>query len=246
MIYELNDTSKVEKLFEGFEDTLITSCLQKVMGRVYVTDRENPVSAMAYCGFFAFFAGEPDEELVRGKPEGYVIMVPQSDGWAKLIESNYPATKTIRYALKKDARFDRKKLSAMAAALPEGYEIKKIDEKIYDLCRADRTFEDFVAVFETKEKFFKLGRGVVIMKDGAIVSGASSYSRYREGVEIEVVTKKEERHKGLASAACASFILSCLDEGLYPNWDAANMLSVRLAEKLGYTFSHEYICFGVE
>ena len=84
------------------------------------------------------------------------------------------------------------------------------------------------------------------MKDGKIVSAASSYSRYREGIDIEIDTVKEERHKGLASAVCAALILSCLEEGLYPAWDAANMMSVRLAKKLGYEFSHEYICFGIE
>jgi predicted GNAT family acetyltransferase len=93
--------------------------------------------------------------------------------------------------------------------------------------------------------YLTLGRGFVVMRDGRIVSGASSYSRYREGIEIEVNTLKEERHKGLAGAVCAVLILSCLDEGLYPRWDAANLLSVRLTEKLGYKFSHEYICFEV-
>ena len=44
----------------------------------------------------------------------------------------------------------------------------------------------------------------------------------------------------------AALILSCLDDGLYPSWDAANMLSVRLAEKLGYEFSREYVCYAME
>ncbi len=29
-------------------------------------------------------------------------------------------------------------------------------------------------------------------------------------------------------------------------WDAANKMSVRLAEKLGYEFSGEYVCYGLE
>ncbi|MBR4798856.1 MAG: GNAT family N-acetyltransferase [Clostridia bacterium] len=246
MVYELKEPSKVAGLFEGIEDTGVYSCLQGVMGKVYVTDEANPRSAMALCGAFAFYAGEPDKELVVNKPEGYIIMVPQNDGWAKLIEDNFPAYKRIRYAIKKGAKFDRAKLEAMVEALPEGYELRRIDSELYDICRADPELEDYVCVFETKEKFFELGRGFVVFKDGKIVSGASSYSRYNEGIEIECGTAKEERHKGLGSAVCAKLILSCLDDGLYPSWDAANMMSVRLAEKLGYTFSHEYICFGVE
>lgn len=246
MIYKLNDTSKVGSLFEGFEDVGIIACLQKVMGKIFVTDTENPVSAMAFIGCFAFYAGVPDVELVVNKPDGYVIMVPQHDGWSELIESNFPAFKKIRYALKKGANFDKEKLKAMVGALPAGYELKKIDAGLYDLFLADPEFEDCVGVFESKEKFLELGRGMAVLKDGKIVSAASSYSRYRDGIDIEVGTVKEERHKGLASAVCAALILSCLDEGLYPAWDAANMMSVRLAEKLGYSYSHEYVCFGVE
>ena len=56
-------------------------------------------------------------------------------------------------------------------------------------------------------------------------------------------TVPEERRKGLACIACASLILRCLEEGLYPSWDAHNMGSVRLAEKLGYEFDHEYAAY---
>ena len=31
MIYELEDTNKVQALFDGWEETLVRSCLQKVM-----------------------------------------------------------------------------------------------------------------------------------------------------------------------------------------------------------------------
>ncbi|MBR2672448.1 MAG: GNAT family N-acetyltransferase, partial [Oscillospiraceae bacterium] len=56
---------------------------------------------------------------------------------------------------------------------------------------------------------------------------------------------EEERRKGLALASCAALILDCLDEGLYPSWDAQNMNSVHLAEKLGYEFDHEYAAYEV-
>ena len=107
-------------------------------------------------------------------------------------------------------------------------------------------FAECVSVFESKEKYLELGRGFAVMKDGKIVSAASSYSRFRKGIDIEIDTVKDERHKGLGSAVAAKLILSCLDEGLYPSWDAANKMSVRLAEKLGYEFSHEYVCYGIE
>jgi predicted GNAT family acetyltransferase len=86
---------------------------------------------------------------------------------------------------------------------------------------------------------------MVILKDGKFVSGASSYTRYKEGIEIEVDTIESERRKGLATVVCSALILNCLNEGLYPSWDAHNMNSVHLAEKFGYEFDHEYIAYEV-
>ena len=246
MIFELEDTSRAESLFEDWEETLIYSCLQRVMGRIFVTDPDSPVSAMAFVGCFAFLAGEPDRELISGKPEGFVIMVPQNDRWSALIEECFPdARKVTRYAIRKDTVFDRERLAEMAAGLPEGYELKKIDSDIYNLCVQDPVTADFVSAFGSKEKYLELGRGMVILKDGKFVSGASSYTRYKEGIEIEVDTVPHERRKGLASVVCSALILACLDEGLYPSWDAHDMNSVQLSRKFGYEFDHEYTAYEV-
>ena len=246
MIYELTDTSKVNHLFEGWEETLIYSCLQKVMGNIFVTELENPKSAMAFVGCFAFYAGEPNKELVLNKPDGFVIMAPQNKEWEACIEECFPtAKKATRYAIKKGTKFDKEYLKNLIKELPDGYELKEIDEKIYDSCLPDPVTRDFVSSFGSKEKYLEIGRGMVILKSGRIVAGVSSYTRYKEGIEIEVDTVESERKKGLATVVCAAIILRCLDEGLYPSWDAQNMNSVHLAEKLGYEFSHEYTAYEV-
>ena len=246
MIYELTDTSKVKPIFEGWNETLIYSCLQKVMGEISVTDLDSPTSAMAYVGCFAFYAGVPDKELVMAKPKGFVIMTPQNKEWEACIETCFPAAKKVtRYAIKKHTQFDFPFLRSLVKKLPEGYVLKEIDNETYDLCLADSVTRDFVSSFESKEKYLDIGRGMVVMKSGRIVAGASSYTRYNEGIEIEVDTVEEERRKGLATIASAALILRCLDEGLYPSWDAQNMNSVHLAEKLGYEFDHEYTAYEV-
>ena len=246
MVYELEDTLKVKGLFDGWQETLIDSCMQKVMGKIYVVDLEDPVSAFAFVGCFGFYAGIPDAELVKNKPAGFVIVVPQNKEWSVLIESVYPdAKKVTRYAIKKNTRFDTESLKENLLLLPDGYELKDIDEEIYDQCWKSLVTADFVSSFESKEKYLREGRGVVILKDGEIVSGASSYSRYREGIEIEVDTVEPERRKNLALIACSALILKCLEEGLYPSWDAQNMASVHLAEKLGYELDHEYVAYEI-
>ncbi len=94
----------------------------------------------------------------------------------------------------------------------------------------DSVTRDFVSSFADKQQYLDLGRGVVILKDGIIVSGASSYTRYNEGIEIEVDTVESERRNRLATIACSALILRCLKENLYPSWDAHDMNSVHLAE----------------
>ena len=167
MLYELKDTSKVKKLFDGWNETLIFSCLQNVMGKIYVTNPEQPKSALAFVGCFGFYAGLPDRELVLNKPEGFVIMTPQNNEWAALIEECYPsAKKATRYAIKKGTAFDRTMLKNEILKLPAGYELKKIDADIYEQCLESPATEDFVSAFDSKEKYLRLGRGMVILKDG--------------------------------------------------------------------------------
>ena len=246
LVYEQKDTSKVKELFMLWQDTLILSCLQKVMGKIYVTDTENPVSAFAFVGCFGFFTGKPDRRLALHKPEGFAILVPQNEAWAALIEECYPSAKKVqRFAIKKDTKFDIGMLQAEISKLPPEYELKQIDSDLYDQCLENSATADFVSAFESKEQYLKIGRGMVILKDGKIVSGASSFTRYREGIEIEVDTVESERRKHLATIACSALILKCLEEGLYPSWDAQNMHSVHLAEKLGYEFDHAYTAYEV-
>lgn len=248
MIFELNEPKKAASLFSDREDmdAGIVACLDNMMGKVIADDTEHPKSAMAVIGDFAFLAGAPSLELLLAKPDRWLIVVPQNKAWEALIENNFLAYKRIRYAMKKDTRFDREKLKALEKSLPGGYAFRKIDAELYDVCLKNKEFEDCVSVFGSKERYLELGRGYAVMKEGKIVSAASSYSRYRGGIDIEIDTVRQERRKGLATAVAAKLILACLDEGLYPAWDAANMSSVRLAEKLGYEFSREYVCFEIE
>ena len=246
MIYKLADTSKAKNLFGGWEETFVYTCMQKVMGNIYVVDRCEPTSALASVGCFRFFAGEPNRELVENKPDGFGIFVPQNKAWAEMIEEVYPeAKKVTRYAIKKDTQFDISLLKNNIRMLPEGYELRRINAALYDQCLEDSLTADFVSSFESKEKYLRDGRGFVIIKNGRIVAGASSYIRYREGIEIEVDTVESERRKHLALISCSALILKCVDEGLYPSWDAQNMDSVCLAEKLGYELDHEYVAYEI-
>lgn len=83
------------------------------------------------------------------------------------------------------------------------------------------------------------------MKNGELVSGASSYDFYKGGIEVEIDTRKDERQKGLALVCGAKLIMECLEQNLYPSWDAHNKGSLALVEKLGYKFDTEYADYEI-
>lgn len=252
MIYEITDTSHVLSLFGDWEETLIWSCLQGVMGKVYADDLKNPTVAAAVIGDFAFFAGNPNLELISRKPgwsaQKFMILVPQNDLWKYAIIHFYKDKAKIisRYAIKKEPHiFDRKKLEQAVSSLPKQYQLSMIDKSLYHMCKEESWSADLVSQFPDYASYRKLGIGAVICKDHRIVSGASSYSRYKDGIEIEIDTKEEYRRKGLAYICGAKLILECLKRNLYPSWDAHTKASVALAEKLGYHYSHTYTAIEI-
>jgi len=240
----------IARIFNNCNDTLIRSCLQGIMGEIH-TNKEKD-AAMAILGDFVFFSGNPSEELVRFKPDSckndFIIMIPENDDWANLIEKCYgdKAKKITRYAIKKEPEvFDKYKLEQIVSNLPDGYELKIIEETEYNICRGTDWANDLVSQYKDYSTYKGLGLGVTIFKDGELVAGASSYSTYKEGIEIEIDTRIDHRRKGLASVCGAKLILECMKRGLYPSWDAQNKGSVALAEKLGYHFSHEYVAYEI-
>ncbi len=252
MIYEISGIQEVVRLFENWQDTMVWSCLQGVMGHLYADSRENPKSVMAMLGDFCFFAGIPNRALAVYKPEwckqDFIIMTADSQKWFDLIESVYQgrAKKVRRYAFrKKDTIFDREKLKSFIKAIDADYHLQMVDEKLFRYCREQEWSRDLVSLYADFDTYQRLGLGVVVLKDSELVSGASSYSRYQDGIEIQIDTKEAYRRQGLATACGASLILACLDRGLYPSWDAQNLWSVGLAEKLGYSFDHEYTAYEI-
>ncbi len=245
MVYKIDDYSKVEKLFNGWPYPYITDILDRDLS-IYATSKDNIKSAVIYLGEDAFYAGEPNKDLLLKKRKGWLSLFPQNKKWEKLMRECYPdAYHYTRYAIKLDANFDKEKLKSMIDALPVGYELKKIDSKVYDLCEKveDEDLEELIDWFSNKKHFLEYALGYVVIKDEKVVGGASTATRFKKGIEIEVDVLKSERRKGLASAACAKLILDCLERGWKPTWDAANPKSVGLAEKLGFTFDHKYTCF---
>ena len=111
-----------------------------------------------------------------------MIAVPQNKLWENMLTQFYGKKAKIisRYATKKEPPiFNKHHLEKIVASLPKQYTLSMIDSHFYKLCKSEAWSKDLVSQFSTYEKYRRLGIGVVISKDGLIISGASSYSRYK-------------------------------------------------------------------
>ena len=243
VICRLDDPGRAAPLFDGWEETLIWSCLDGSMGELYGDDALRPQSAAALLGDFAFFAGKPCRELIARMERPFLILTPQNEDWSREMEAVYgpKVRRTERYAFDKNPdAFSIPDLERAASSLPAGYALVPIDENYFHWCAGQDWSRDFVSNFSDYADYARRGLGVLALRDGVPAAGASSYSVYSGGIEIEIDTRREYRRQGLARACGSKLILACLERGLYPSWDAQNLISVALAKQLGYRFRGAY------
>ena len=65
MVYKITQKQNAAALFEGWQESMIWSCMQGVMGELYTDAPMHPKSAMVWLGDFCLFAGEANQELAR-------------------------------------------------------------------------------------------------------------------------------------------------------------------------------------
>lgn len=243
---EKSEITAVSRLFEGWDETMIKTCLSGLMGEILASD--DLLSASAFISDFCFLAGVPSRELITyDYNRKFLIMAFQNREWETMIEELLPEARChTRFATKKENHFDTEKLLSFSKNIPLGFEIRQIDEDIYNYCKITPWCRDFVINYPTFEEYEKYGLGFVSMHRGEVAAGASSYTTYPEGIEIEIDTKEEYRNLGLATVCGASLILKCLEKKIYPSWDAHDARSLHLAEKLGYKADKPYKVYIIE
>ncbi len=238
---------KIAPLFADWDETLIWSVLQGHMGYAVADCEAAPTAALVVLGDICFLAGEPSVSLAAKAKSREII--PQNESWSDAIEQAFGArvARCQRYAIKKEPGvFSRTLLKQYVDALPMEYELRLFDAELCAKSILESWSCDFCANFAGSADFLSRGLGVGVLYQGQLVAGASSFSIYNGGIEIEIDTKPEFRRRGLATACGAQLILTALDRGLYPSWDAYDRRSVALAEKLGYHLDHPYVAYRLQ
>jgi len=215
---------------------------------------DTPQAALCESADFLFLAGEAQEKETerilrswRGERAGqFVILVPRDPACGSLIEEIFgPAAKAEkRFAFQKGGEnFDRAHLKRLAENHPANVQLRPFDRELYRMAQQADWSRDFVSQFRGEDDYLKRGIGVAALRGGELVGGASSYTVYRGGIEVQIETRSDLRRQGIAGACGAQLILNCMERGLYPSWDAANEESARLARRLGYRDAGPYACW---
>ncbi len=237
------------------DEVCIWSCIEGIMGRAWVNDINKPLYGVVAVADFLFLLGQvPDVfsvELINiieklGKNQ---IIVSENQDWEngimKTIPVNIVRFKRYSFHWEPDI-FDKKRLLDFVQGKDDGYDVVPFTIEIAEKALLSNFTADFCMFYESPKSFLELGIGFCIFQDDQIVAGASSYSSCKGAIDITIGTINEYRRKGLALKCASKLILACLDRGLYPRWDAANLESVALAEKLGYRFKEAYQVFTIK
>lgn len=245
-VYQVEDMMTIARLFHEWENTMIYSCLQGYMGEAYTMNLQSPNNAAIKVADFSFLVGKVDKELLAYVANGNTILVPADKYWEEAIKKNPEAKQITRYALKKKKdNFDIEYLKNIVEDLDSKYALRSIDEDLYVQITKMSWASDLCSNYKDYLEYSNIGLGFVILDGDKIVAGASSYTRYKEGIEIEIDTNRKYRRRGLALICGAKLILECIDRGLYPSWDAHNIGSLTLAKKLGYHYDKEYDVYEI-
>lgn len=241
-------------LCEGKVSVPLWSCLESKMGRAWADNKENPTVAVIIVADFCYLLGSikalKDELEIKELLEKCRWKIVQVDdsSWVEIMKKYYPNSfKSFnRYSIKREPNvFQLNKLEEYVNAVEGEFHIDRIDENLYFKVIEDKFMADCCSNFSSLEEFLEHGIGYVIVHNGEIISGASSYSYSAGSIEVTIGTKEEFRRKGLALAVASKLILECKKKNIYPGWDAANLQSVALAEKLGYHLDKAYEVYSI-
>lgn len=189
-----------------------------------------------------FFGGDPElpvaHELVKSLSTTFCTTF-ESMGWRDLFFQLHGER------LKKSQRFeflwdslDIDHIHILKERVPKGIDIRRVD---LDLAyRTNDDLETIMHCFNSHEDFVRQGIGFCALSGEKIVSGASSWIICNEGIEIQINTHPDFQRRGIATVVAAALIEYCLEKGIKPHWDAANSISAKFAEKLGYTLDEVY------
>ncbi len=223
-----------------------------IQGTVYVDSRCPKSVLIGTNSGIYFVGGEVDNwdlnnhlfELYRHRKnkKSRFTLFSSSSKWNYVIMNQLKAEIKHLSRFSFDYNFDKEIDGTML--LSSEYSIEKINGEI--IKNSLKFNEDYYKEYwGSISNFLENGFGFSILHNEKIVSECSSIFSSQEYAEIDIITHKDYRGKGLAIIIATSFIEYCLKIGIIPKWDCdvTNESSIKLAGKLGFVKPVEYSVF---
>lgn len=246
MLYQIHthqDLKRIAPLFQDIRFFMGNSVLDGMMGTAYVDCVSHPQIAFLQVRDYCFMSGTIEKETLRKLIDqnfSNKILIP-SDSLSKILEELYPnqLIKKERYSLKKDVIFDISKLEHMANLLPKEVLLFKIDGALAKRIKEEK----FINITDDYKTY---GIGYCCMYQNEIIGVASSNIYYQDGIEVNIKVKEAYRNQGIATAMASHLILECIKQHKKISWDAANLHSLGLAQKLGFEYDCPYSIYQLQ
>lgn len=253
MVIEINvaERHKLIPLFANcrYDRVLIDSVLEGKFGSAYADSANCPEVARLDSGAFTMLGGNPYATgvtaVLNHAPIDYVT--PQNDGWRQRLQDAFgERIASLSFTTFSAAGLEPPHLKNLVAMLAPGFELRQINRSMATQLPADLDNDYFFENFHSRDDFLKRGLGFGVLHQGRIVSAATSMARSRRAIDIEIETHPAFQGRGLGTAVAARLVLACMEQGIEPQWLAANAASEKLALKLGYTRGERYATFAIQ
>jgi GNAT superfamily N-acetyltransferase len=221
--------------------------------RGFADNLKNPDVVMLMCQQGAcFLAGnrkaENLKEFLVKIPEKTFIYVPSQE-WESSLKPQWTYFGYFPRTELSAKNLSLQSIRGLLNSLPKGFEIKKVDvEAAKQILKQNFSnhLRELKKYLGSPEKFVEEGVGFCIQEDEKILSivmGFMASIPFTQSIELDITTNPDYRGRGFATVLCAKLIEYFLTIGVEPHWDAATPLSVKLAQKLGYTDPDPYKCY---
>jgi len=224
-------------------DISIECVLEDQIGKAFVDDPQNPSACMIQIGPFHYFAGDAasngGREMVRNF-QPYNLFMSASSGWAEAFKQEYKErfVQIERYSFS-SGQLEIEHLRKLCQDSKFAQDVRQMDAALLERLKGHDHFID-VSDFESPIDFEDRGIGFYIEKNGKIIGAAYSSLVCSTGIEVSLFVEEEYRRQRVATVLSANLVRWCLEHGMDAHWDAANLESCKLAEKLGYTPAGRY------
>lgn len=132
-----------------------------------------------------------------------------------------------------------KELPAFSLKLPSEYQIREIDEELFETIQG-RITPHFS--WRSSAEFISKGKGYGVFYKGTPASWAFSAAVSSDEIDIGIETTETFRQRGLGMIAAERMIQYCFEQYKSPVWscDVKNIASQKIAEKIGFVKASEY------